>query len=75
MEADAKEVKKVTPIIRNDSALILTAAMSTFYNDEQNATVCWEKATMLSAASLAGNKPTEEELDAARKEGARGGCH
>lgn len=40
------------------SALILAAALSTFYADEQNASICWQQAM--------GFKPSEEELAAAR---------
>jgi hypothetical protein len=74
MEEWAKEARKAGPVIFNQSALILAAAMSTFYNEGQNASVCWEKALMLSAASLAGNEPTTQELDTARKKGAQNGC-
>jgi len=73
-EEGLKEAQKAAPSIGRTSALILAAAVSTFYGDKQNAPVCWEKAVALSAASLAGNEPTDQELDAARKEGAQNGC-
>jgi len=74
MEAWAGEAKKVGPVIFNQSALVLAAAMSTFYHDDQDAPVCWEKAIMLSAESLAGSAATDQELEAARKKGAESGC-
>jgi len=74
MEEGIEEAQKAGPVIGRTSALILTAAMSTFYNDGQNASVCWENAVMLSAASLAGTEPTDQELEAARKKGAESGC-
>lgn len=54
MEEGIEEAQKAAPAIGNTSSLILTAAMSTFYNDQRNAPVCWERAVMLLAASLAG---------------------
>ncbi|HZU45293.1 MAG TPA: hypothetical protein VE994_21630 [Terriglobales bacterium] len=75
MDEGIEEAEKAAPTIGRTSALILEAAMSTFYNDQRNATVCWDKAAMLSAASLAGNAPTDQELDAARMKGAESGCH
>lgn len=75
MEEGIAEAQKAGPVIERTSALILTAAMSTFYYDGQNTSVCWEDAIMLSAASLAGNPATDLELDAARKKGAESGCN
>lgn len=52
----------------------LPAALSTFYDDEQNASICWQQAMMLAAEDLAGFKPSEEELTTARKKGVEEGC-
>jgi hypothetical protein len=52
----------------------LETAVSTFYGDYRNMPVCFEDAILFSAASLAGSTPTDKELNAARKQGAEGGC-
>lgn len=52
----------------------LAASVTQFYSDKRNTTVCTDKAIMLVAASLVGNVPSEEELNAAREAGAERGC-
>ena len=75
-ETEAIETDKAGgPVTMSDkSALVLAAALSTLYADEQNASICWQQAMMLAAESLVGLEPSEEELAAARKKGVEEGC-
>jgi len=53
----------------------LQGALDTFYSDYRNTPVCLDEAILFSAASLAGNAATQQELDAARKKGAESRCN
>jgi hypothetical protein len=80
MAADEKSelamAKKVLPLfLREDAtAYQLDPTITTLYGDYRNMPVCFDEAILLSAASLAGNPATDQELDAARKRGAEKGC-
>jgi hypothetical protein len=52
----------------------ITDTMTIFYSDFRNVPVCWDDAIIFSAASLRGQAPTVQELNAARKTGAESGC-
>jgi hypothetical protein len=68
---------KVAPLfLQQDepTAPQLDPTISAFYSDYRNMPVCFDEAILLSAASLAGNAATDQELDAARKRGAEKGC-
>jgi hypothetical protein len=64
---------RVTPILLH-GASGLEATVSTFYGDYRNTTVCLDEAILFSAATLAGNAASDQELGAARKQGAASGC-
>jgi len=49
-------------------------AVSAFYNDFKNVRVCWNLALVFSVEALAGEPPTEERLNEARKVSAEQGC-
>jgi len=53
----------------------LATTMDTFYGDFRNTPVCWQDALLFSNASLAGNAPTEQELETVRKADAKSGCN
>jgi hypothetical protein len=80
MPADEKSelamAKKVLPLfLREDpTASQLDPTITTLYGDYRNMPVCFDDAILLSAASLAGNAATDQEVDAARKRGAEKGC-
>lgn len=69
-----QKLSPVAHVFDSSDAARLEPTVSVFYRDSRNISVCWEEAIMLSAASLAGNAPTEQELNAARKAGAEKGC-
>jgi hypothetical protein len=52
----------------------ITNAVTTFYADYRNVSVCWEPAVTFSVMSVYGNPPTVEELAHARQGSAKGGC-
>jgi hypothetical protein len=52
----------------------ITNAVTTFYGDYRNASVCWEPAVTFSVMSVYGNPPSNEELARARQGSAGGGC-
>lgn len=52
----------------------ITDTTTTFYTDFRNIPVCWSDAIIFSTASLRGQAPTEQELNAARKAGAESTC-
>jgi hypothetical protein len=79
MPADEKSeltmAKKVLPLfLRDPTGSQLDPTITTLYGDYRNMPVCFDDAILLSAASLAGNAATDQELDAARKRGAEKGC-
>jgi len=67
---------KAAPLLLHGgpSRLGLESTVSTFYADYRNMPVCFEDAVLFSAASLAGNAATDQELKAAREKGAESGC-
>jgi hypothetical protein len=67
--------QRVTPWFVHRSATGLDSTVTTFYGDYRNMPVCWDDATVLSAAALAGSPATDRELSAARKRGSANGCH
>lgn len=52
----------------------LESAVSRFYDNYQNISVCWDEAFSFSILSLAGDAPTEQEVNDARKRDAQAGC-
>jgi hypothetical protein len=48
--------------------------MDMFYSDFRNQAVCWHNSYRFSAMALNGDTPTEQELETARKIGAKSGC-
>jgi hypothetical protein len=74
LEANAREGELVFWPLHNSSARVLSAAVTDFYDDQENLSVCWERAVTLAAISLSPMKPTQEELATAREKGAQGGC-
>lgn len=56
------------------SPVQVTSEMDSFYGDYRNAPVCWDDALVFSLGALSGHPPSEQELSAARVEGAKGKC-
>jgi hypothetical protein len=52
----------------------ITNAVTTFYGDYRNVSVCWEAAVTFSVMSVYGNPPSNEELARARQGSPKGGC-
>lgn len=75
LEANLKEQEFGFWPIHKNSPRVLAAAVSDFYDDdEQNASICWQQAMMLTAMKLGEVKLTPEELAVARKKGLDQGC-
>ena len=68
--------KRIVPFFGGPPKTVgeLEGALDTFYSDYRNTPVCLDEAILFSAASLAGNAATDQELDAARKKGAVSAC-
>jgi hypothetical protein len=49
-------------------------AVSSFYGDYRNVSVCWNQAVQFSIWSLSGDAVTDQEIDAARKSKAESDC-
>jgi hypothetical protein len=52
----------------------IVGAVTTFYADYRNVSVCWEPAVTFSVMSVYGDPPSNEELARARQGSASGGC-
>jgi hypothetical protein len=52
----------------------IVSAVTTFYDDYRNVSVCWESALTFSVMSVYGDPPSSEELTHARQGSAKTGC-
>src|ERR1700730_285952 len=74
-EESLARARQVAPVLlHSPSSSGLERTVSTFYSDYRNVSICFEDAILFSAASLAGNAAKDQELEVARKKGARIGC-